>query len=50
MILAIFDRFHYNLAKALVTLYQDCSSNRDLSKNMAASEWGLFSIYMYIEN
>ena len=35
---------------SLVTLYQDCSSNQDLSKNMAASEWGLFSLYIYIEN
>ena len=29
---------------SLVTLYQDCSSNHDLSKNMAASGWD------YIEN
>ena len=35
---------------SLVILYQDCSSNRDLSKNMAASGWGLFSLYIYIEN
>ena len=35
---------------SLVTLYQDCSSNHDLSKNMAASGWGLFSLYIYIEN
>ena len=31
---------------SLVTLYQDCSSNHDLSKNMAASGWGLFSLYI----
>ena len=35
---------------SLVTLYQDCSSSHDLSKNMAASGWGLFSLYLYIEN
>ena len=35
---------------SLVTLYQDCSSNHDLSRNMAASGWGLFSLYIYIEN
>ena len=35
---------------SLVTLYQDCSSNHDLSKNMAASGWGLFFLYIYIEN
>ena len=29
---------------ALVTLYQECSSNPDLSKNMAANGWGLFSL------
>ena len=29
---------------SLVTLYQDCSSNHDLSNNMAASGWGLFSL------
>ena len=33
-----------------MTLYQDCSSNHDLSKNMAASGWGLYSLYIYIEN
>ena len=27
---------------ALVTLYQECSSNPDLPKNMAARGWGLF--------
>ena len=35
---------------SLVTLNQDCSGNHDLSKNMAASGWGLFSLYIYIEN
>ena len=35
---------------SLVTLYQDYSSNHDLSKHMAASGWGLFSLYIYIEN
>ena len=35
---------------SLLTLYQDCSSNRYLSKNMAASGWGLFSLCIYIEN
>ena len=33
-----------------MTLYQDCSSRYDLSKNMAARGWGLFSLYNYIEN
>ena len=33
-----------------VSLYQDCSSNRDSSKNMAARGWSLFSLYIYIEN
>ena len=33
---------------ALVTLYQEYSSNPDLSKNMAARGWGLFSLW--IEN
>ena len=28
----------------LVTLYQECSSNPGLSKNMAARGWGLFSL------
>ena len=33
---------------SLVTLYLDCSSNHDLSKNKAASGWDLFSlIYLY---
>ena len=31
-------------------LYQDCSSHLDSSKNMAAREQGLFSLYIYIEN
>ena len=31
-------------------LYQDCSSHMDSSKNMAARERGLFSLYIYIEN
>ena len=35
---------------SLVTLYQDCSSRHDSSKNMAARGRGIFSIYIYIEN
>ena len=35
---------------SLVTLYQDCSSCHDLSKNMAAGGQGIFSLYIYIEN
>ena len=35
---------------SLVTLYQDCSSHHDLSKNMAARGWGIFSLYIHIEN
>ena len=35
---------------SLVTLYQDRSCNHDLSKHMAASGWGLFSLFIYIEN
>ena len=31
-------------------LYQDCSSNSDSSKNMAARGRSLFSLYIYIEN
>ena len=31
-------------------LYQDCSCHSDSSKNMAARGWGLFSLYIYIEN
>ena len=34
----------------LVILYQDCSSHFDSSKNMAARERGLFSLYIYMEN
>ena len=34
----------------LVILYQDCSSHLDSSKNTAARGWGLFSLYIYIEN
>ena len=33
-----------------MTLYQDCSSHSDSSKNMAARGRGLFSLYIYIEN
>ena len=35
---------------SLVTLYKDCSSRHDSSKNMAARGRGLFSLYIYIEN
>ena len=35
---------------SLVTLYKDCSSHHDSSKNMAARGQGLFSRYIYIEN
>ena len=31
-------------------LYQDCSSHSDSSKNMVTRGWGLFSLYIYIEN
>ena len=31
-------------------LYQDYSRHLDSSKNMAAIGWGLFSLYIYIEN
>ena len=34
----------------MVTLYQDCSSNCDSSKNMAARGWNSFSLYIYIES
>ena len=46
------DRFQYNLAGMFpwLTLYQDCSSYHDLSKNMADRGRGLFSLYIYIEN
>ena len=33
-----------------MTLYWDCSSHLDSSKNMAARGRGLFSLYIYIEN
>ena len=33
-----------------MTLYQDCSSHDDLLKNIAVRGWGLFSLYIYIEN
>ena len=33
-----------------MTLYQDCSSNRDSSKSLAARGRGLFSLYIYIKN
>ena len=32
-----------------ITLYQDCSSRHDSSKNMAIRGQGLFSLYIYIE-
>ena len=35
-----------NFNNALVTLYQECSSNPYLSKNMPASGLGLFSLYI----
>ena len=35
---------------SLVTLYKDCSSHHDSSKNIAARGRGLFSLYIYIEN
>ena len=46
------DRFQYSFAKnvPLAILYQDCSSQLDSSKNMAARGRGLFSLYIYIEN
>ena len=31
-------------------LSRGCSSRHDSSKNMAPSGWGLFSLYIYIEN
>ena len=34
---------------SLVTLYKDCSSRHDSSKNIAARGRGLFSLYIYIE-
>ena len=33
-----------------MTLYQDCSSNRDSSKTWLPGGRGLFSLYIYIEN
>ena len=33
-----------------MTLYQDCSSHLDLSRNMAARGRGSFSLYIYIKN
>ena len=35
---------------SLLILYKGCSSRHDLSKNMAARGWGIFSLYIYIEN
>ena len=35
---------------SLVTLYKDCSSHHDSSKNIAARGRGLFSLYINIEN
>ena len=32
------------------TLFQDCSSHHDMSKNMPARGHGLFSLYIYNEN
>ena len=32
-----------------MTVYQDCSGRHDLSKNMVASGWDLFFLYIYIE-
>ena len=34
----------------LVILYQDCSSQLDSSKHMAARGRGLFSLHIYVEN
>ena len=43
--------FHIILQKcSFVTLYQDCSSHLDSSKNVAARGRGLFNLYIYIEN
>ena len=36
-------------AATIVTLYQDCSSHQELSKNMAARRHGLFSLYIYTD-
>ena len=35
---------------SLMIFYQDCTSHLYSSKNMAARGWGLFSLYLYIEN
>ena len=35
---------------SLMILYQGCLSCHDSSKNMAARERGLFSLYIYVEN
>ena len=35
---------------SFVTLYQDCSSRHDSSKNVATRGRGLISLYIYIEN
>ena len=35
---------------SLMTLYKDCSSRHDSSKNMATRGRGLFPLYIYIEN
>ena len=35
-----------NFNNALVTLYQECSTNPDLLENMPARGWGLFSLYI----
>ena len=44
--------FHIILQKCsrLFKPLQDCSSHLDSSKNMATRGWGLFSLYIYIEN
>ena len=43
--------FHILLQKcSFGDLYQDCSSQLDSSKNMAARGRGLFSLYIYVEN
>ena len=33
-----------------MTLYQECSSCHDTSKNMSIRGWNLFSLYIYIDN
>ena len=42
--------FNITWKDVFVTLFQGCSSHHDSSKNMAARGWGLFSLYIYIEN